>query len=257
MSAAAPAAGADGGADVAPTHLRLSESGIEARFRTPKGEVELISRLLGGHNVQNLAVALGVACALDLDVGRASAALGNEPGAAGRLERCEDPKDDVIVLVDYAHTPVALARALDAVRPITRGRLLCVFGCGGDRDPMKRAPMGDAAARGADVAIVTSDNPRGEEPGAIAASVVEGLRAGGAPLLAAQDLQAADRGYLVVLDRAEAVRLAVVAARPGDVVLIAGKGHETYQIVGAERRYMDDRILARHALAARRRRVDS
>ena len=123
------------------------------------------------------------------------------------------------MLVDYAHTPDALARVLEAVRAVTRGRVWCVFGCGGDRDATKRAPMGEAVARRADVAIVTSDNPRTEDPQAIADAVVAGVRAAGIE-------------PVVELDRRRAIDLAVRSASRGDAVLIAGKGHEDYQIVG-------------------------
>jgi UDP-N-acetylmuramoyl-L-alanyl-D-glutamate--2,6-diaminopimelate ligase len=143
------------------------------------------------------------------------------------------------VLVDYAHTPDALARVLAAVRALGGERVLCVFGCGGDRDPLKRAPMGEAVGRGADVAYVTSDNPRGEDPASIVAAIVPGLKAASAK-------------YEVELDRAAAIEKAIGQALPGDVVLIAGKGHEDYQIIGAEKRHFDDREQARKALAARR-----
>jgi len=242
-------------ADIAPTSLKLDERGIEAVLRTPQGPVTVRSRLLGAHNVENLVVALGVVHALELDLQRASAALAKEPGAPGRLERCEDPEDDVTVLVDYAHTPDALARALDAVRPFAKGRVLCVFGCGGDRDKTKRAPMGRAAAERADVVLVTNDNPRGEKPEAIAESILEGVRAVGLPGVDEGRLGEASRGFVVLLDRAEAIRAAVTAARSGDVVLIAGKGHESYQIVGDDRRAFEDRAHARAALAERRRSV--
>ena len=143
------------------------------------------------------------------------------------------------VLVDYAHTPDALARALSAARRLSSGKLVCVFGCGGDRDVEKRALMGEAVGRGADRAVVTNDNPRSEDPRAIAEAILPGLEA-----------QAAT--YEVLLDRAEAIEAAVSAAAPGDVVLIAGKGHETYQLQGGERREFDDRDEARRALRRRR-----
>jgi len=242
-------------ADIAPTSLKLTERGIELVLRTPQGEMAVTSRLIGAHNVENLVVALGVVHALELDLHRASAALAKEPGAPGRLERCEDPEDDVTVLVDYAHTPDALSRALDAVRPFAHGRVLCVFGCGGDRDKTKRAPMGRAAAERADVVVVTNDNPRGEGPEAIAASILEGIEAAGLPSVGEGGLRPAGRGFAVMLDRAAAIRAAVRAAGKGDVVLIAGKGHESYQIVGDDRRAFDDRAHARAALQERRRSV--
>jgi UDP-N-acetylmuramoyl-L-alanyl-D-glutamate--2,6-diaminopimelate ligase len=242
-------------ADIAPLSLSLSDKGIEGALRTPKGEIALSSPLIGAHNVENLVVALGACLALDLDLGRAALALANELGAPGRLERCEEPGDDVMVLVDYAHTPDALGRALDAVRPIAHGRVFCVFGCGGDRDKTKRPLMGRAAGERADVVLVTNDNPRGEAPESIAEAVVSGLHAVGVPILDAHALRDARQGYLVELDRDRAIQAAVRSAHAGDVVLIAGKGHESYQITGNERRAFDDRAHARAALAARRQSV--
>ncbi len=157
----------------------MDARGIVARVRTPAGEVSLASRFVGAHNLENLLLALGVAHALELDVARAAQALSREPGAPGRLERCDGEGDDIVALVDYAHTPDALARALDAVRAVTRGKVWCVFGCGGDRDATKRGPMGAAVARRADVAVVTNDNPRTEDPRIIADEVVAGVRAAG------------------------------------------------------------------------------
>jgi UDP-N-acetylmuramoyl-L-alanyl-D-glutamate--2,6-diaminopimelate ligase len=227
-------------ADLAPERVRLDAQGISATVRTPQGDVTLHSRLVGLHNLENLLLALGIACALDLDLVRAAAALAREVGAPGRLERCDAEGDDVTALVDYAHTPDALTRALDAVREITHGKVWCVFGCGGDRDPTKRAPMGEAVARGADVAVVTDDNPRTEDSRAIADAVVAGLRAVG-------------KEPLVELDRRRAIDLAVRSASAGDVILVAGKGHEDCQIVGDVKHPFDDRTETRRALRARRR----
>ncbi|MCL2448013.1 MAG: UDP-N-acetylmuramoyl-L-alanyl-D-glutamate--2,6-diaminopimelate ligase [Polyangiaceae bacterium] len=226
-------------ADLAPVRLQTSARGIEAVVRTPRGEVALRSDLLGGHNVENLLGALAVAHALGLDLERAAQALSIAPAPQGRLERCDGPGDAVTVVVDYAHTPDALARVLDALRAVSGGRIWCVFGCGGDRDPKKRGPMGEAVGRRADVAVVTSDNPRSEEPRAIAATVATGVRAAG-------------KEPVVEIDRRRAIGWAVGSAAPGDVVLVAGKGHEQYQIVGNVKHPFDDRIEARRALAARR-----
>lgn len=246
-----------GTGDVSPVSVDASASGMRIVARVPNGKVEIRSRLVGLHNLENLLVAIGVASALELDVERAAAALVNELGAPGRLERCDEAGDDVVVLVDYAHTPDALGRVLDAVRAVSGkdARVLCVFGCGGDRDKAKRAPMGEAVGARADIAILTSDNPRTEAPEEIAAPVEEGVRSTGLTRLAPQELGAARRGYVVELDRQRAIALAVDAASPGDVVLVAGKGHEDYQIIGTTKRPFDDRVEARHALAARRSRA--
>ena len=257
-------------ADIAPLSVDASATGMRITARVPgRGHVEIKTRLVGLHNLENLLVAIGVASALDLDVDRAAKALEFEIGAPGRLERCDGPGDDLVVLVDYAHTPDALARVLDAVREVSRPldeaggsrviapRVVCVFGCGGDRDATKRTPMGEAVGARVDVAIITSDNPRTEAPEAIAEPVEEGVRAAGLARLAPQEVASARRGYVVELDRQRAIALAVDAARAGDVVLVAGKGHEDYQIVGTTKRPFDDRVEARRALEARRARASA
>jgi UDP-N-acetylmuramoyl-L-alanyl-D-glutamate--2,6-diaminopimelate ligase len=242
--------------DVVPETLSISASGTHIVANTPQGKVEIATRLVGKHNVENLMVALGIAAALDLDLERAARALSEEAGAPGRLERCDAPDDEVAVFVDYAHTPDALARVLDAVKQVAgTGRVFCVFGCGGDRDRAKRAPMGEAVGTRADVAIVTSDNPRTEDPATIAQPVEEGVRSAGMLHVEPESLGTALRAYAVELDRRRAIEIAIAAARPGDVVVIAGKGHEDYQIVGTEKRSFDDRIEAKTALANRKARI--
>jgi len=226
--------------DVFPEGATLDARGIRARIRLPSGTVELESRLVGQHNLDNLLTALASVEALGLDAARAAEGMRDAPMVPGRLERCDAPEDDIVVLVDYAHTPDALERALVASRTLTEGSVVCVFGCGGDRDPLKRPKMGDAVGRLATRAIVTNDNPRSEDPRAIADAIVPGL----APHGIAFDVE---------LDRALAIEQAVLDAEPGDVVLIAGKGHEPYQLIGAERRDFDDRIEARRSLALRRK----
>ena len=229
-------------ADVAPESVKLDASGLDVVLRTPAGPAHVRSWLFGAHNLENVAVAVGVAYVLDLDLARACEGIGAAPGAPGRLERCDGEGDDVTVLVDYAHTPDALTRVLESVRAASAGaRVVCVFGCGGDRDPTKRGPMGAAAAAGADVAVITNDNPRSEDPAAIAKPIEDAVRASGKP-------------YVVELDRARAIREAIVGAKKGDVVVLAGKGHEDSQIIGAEKRHFDDRVEARRALQERRSR---
>ncbi len=228
-------------AAIRPVSATVDALGVRAELVTPFGPAGLTSRLLGEHNLENLLLALGVLCALGYAPARAAQALASAPAAPGRLERCDDDTDDVRVLVDYAHTPDALSRVLAAVARITPGEVTCVFGCGGDRDPDKRPKMGAAVARAAARAILTSDNPRSEDPAAIARAVEVGLRDGGAR-------------YELELDRARAIERAVLEARPGDSVLLAGKGHEPYQIIGTETRPFDDRVEARRALGLRRAR---
>ncbi|UQA60017.1 UDP-N-acetylmuramoyl-L-alanyl-D-glutamate--2,6-diaminopimelate ligase [Polyangium aurulentum] len=229
-------------ADVAPLSVRHTPAGISLRVRTPAGELSIESPLVGAHNVQNLMCAIASSYLLEIDLEAAARALSGPTRVPGRLDRCDDPAaDDVVVLVDYAHTPDALVRVLESVRALGQGRIVCVFGCGGDRDPKKRPLMGEAVGRGADVAIVTNDNPRSEDPRAIADAILPGLEGGKAEVV-------------VELDRARAIERAVLEARPGDVVLIAGKGHETYQIIGGVTLPFDDREQAQKALVLRRSR---
>lgn len=243
-------------ADVYPIQIDTSASGMRILAQLPKGkQVEIKTRLVGDHNVENLLVAIGTVSALDLDVDRAAAALANETGAPGRLERCDGPGDDIVVLVDYAHTPDALGRALDAVRSAAseKNRVLCIFGCGGDRDPTKRGPMGEAVGKRAEVAIVTSDNPRTEDPASIAKPVEEGVRSAKRLERASFDEIANGKsGYVVELDRLRAIEATILAAKAGDVVLVAGKGHEDYQVIGTEKRTFDDRVESKRALERRR-----
>jgi UDP-N-acetylmuramoyl-L-alanyl-D-glutamate--2,6-diaminopimelate ligase len=219
--------------------VTVGARGMSGRIRILGEEHELASPLVGAHNVENVAVALGLCVALGLDAGRAALALGTIPPVPGRLELVSTAADDCTVLVDYAHTPDALERVLAAVRPGLTGKLICVFGAGGDRDPSKRTPMGRSAGRGADFSVVTNDNPRSESPEIIADAIEQGLLEVGAH-------------YGVQLDRAQAIERAIQRAEPGDLVLIAGKGHETYQLIGEQRLDFDDRVEARRALALRR-----
>jgi UDP-N-acetylmuramoyl-L-alanyl-D-glutamate--2,6-diaminopimelate ligase len=223
--------------------VRLGLDGIRATFRTPAGAVVVASPLVGAHNLENLLCAAGLALALGLPPDAVARGLSGSPGAPGRLERVSGR--GVEAFVDYAHTDDALARALEALRALGPGRLLCVFGCGGDRDRGKRPLMGKAAA-GADLVVVTSDNPRTEDPARIIEEILPGLA--GLPRIDEAAARAGARGHLVEPDRRAAIRLAIALARPGDAVLVAGKGHEDYQIVGTEKRPFSDRVEARRAL---------
>jgi UDP-N-acetylmuramoyl-L-alanyl-D-glutamate--2,6-diaminopimelate ligase len=225
-----------GPASVAAERAQLDLHGIQAEIRIEQRSCRLRSRLVGAHNLENLLLALGILLALGLEPEAALRALESAAGAPGRLERCDQAGDQRLVVVDYAHTPDALERVLDVLRPLTPGKLWCVFGCGGDRDPGKRPLMGKAVATRADHAVVTNDNPRTEKPEDIAAAIV--------PALAESGID-----FAVELDRAVAIRRALLATEPGDTVLIAGKGHEDYQIFGHEKRPFDDRVEARAALA--------
>jgi UDP-N-acetylmuramoyl-L-alanyl-D-glutamate--2,6-diaminopimelate ligase len=221
-------------------------AGTAATLVTPAGPVAIRSPLVGGHNLENLLCAAGLAAALGVPPDAIGRGLSTSRGAPGRLERLAGR--GVSVFVDYAHTDDALARALAALRALAPRRLFCVFGCGGDRDRGKRPLMGEAAARGADVVVVTSDNPRTEDPRAIVGEIVPGVERAGLSRRSAEALRRGERGFLVEPDRRAAIALAVAAASEGDAILIAGKGHEDYQIVGAERLPFSDRDEARKAL---------
>jgi UDP-N-acetylmuramoyl-L-alanyl-D-glutamate--2,6-diaminopimelate ligase len=256
--ARAPGAEARGAEVVVARHL-FDPDGTRATLETPLGKLEIATPLVGGYNLDNLALAVGMAVARGLEADAIVAGAAQLSGVPGRLERVANARG-VLCLVDYAHTPDALSRAIAAVRPLVvpsakaprraPGRLIVVFGCGGDRDRGKRPLMGEIAVRDADLAIVTSDNPRTEEPASIVAMIVDGVRRAGASELTAGALGDAARGYHVEIDRRAAIRAAATAARSGDVLLIAGKGHEDYQIVGTERLHFDDREEAAQALAA-------
>ncbi|MBK7976214.1 MAG: UDP-N-acetylmuramoyl-L-alanyl-D-glutamate--2,6-diaminopimelate ligase [Deltaproteobacteria bacterium] len=238
-------------ADVWVTERALSRSGTRARLSTPRGPIEIESPLVGHHNLENLVAATAIGLALGLDTEVIVRGLASASRVPGRLERVTPPPGvDVDVLVDYAHTPDALARALEAVRPIAHRRVITVFGCGGDRDRRKRPLMGSAALHLSDLVVVTSDNPRTEDPGAIIAEILPGL-ADGRRVEPDALGRAGRRSYAVVADRRAAITCAIDTAEPGDLVLIAGKGHEDYQIVGTTKHHFDDREEAARALEAR------
>ncbi len=234
-----------GFADRADLRIEIVQTGAEgSRFRLhhPGVAGEYATPLAGRHNLYNAAAAFGAARALGVDVETIRTALAAAGRVPGRLERVTGEGEEFHVYVDYAHTEDALRNVLAAVRPFTRGRLCCVFGCGGDRDRTKRPRMGTAAAELADRVFVTSDNPRGEEPERIIDEVMAGIPA---------DARARTER---VVDRAEAIGRAIEDAAEGDTVLIAGKGHEDYQIIGATRRHFSDAEAAAEALRRRARR---
>ncbi len=224
-------------ADFRALGVSFDESGSRFRCLTPEGELEVSIRLPGEFNVQNALCALAAAVALGVSFESAAAALAEAEPVPGRFEPI-DVGQEFTVLVDYAHTPDSLDNVLRAARRITSGRLICVFGCGGDRDRAKRPLMGEIAASLADLAVVTSDNPRSEDPGAIIAEILAGM-----PDPSAK--------FSVEPDRRAAIALALTRARGADTVVIAGKGHEVGQDFGGGRVVpFDDREVAREALAA-------
>ncbi len=229
-------------ADVRLVSVRESLSGLEAEVDSPLGRLHLSTELLGRTNLANMLVASAMALAAGLgpkDVERGLASCARVPGRLDPVRPVRQGRPSV--LVDYAHTPDAIARVLETLRPLTKGRLIILFGCGGDRDRTKRPLMGRAAAQGADLVVVTSDNPRTEDPLAIIEMARAGVEETGIEEITADLLPSARRGFLVEPDRRKAIGLAVRAARGDDVVLIAGKGHEDYQILGRHKIHFDDR----------------
>ncbi|MBH8575394.1 UDP-N-acetylmuramoyl-L-alanyl-D-glutamate--2,6-diaminopimelate ligase [Nostocaceae cyanobacterium CENA369] len=225
-------------ADLWMSELNYEPNGVSGKLHTPKGDVTFRSPLVGQYNLENLLAAVGTVLHLGLDLQLVVSAIPEFPGVPGRMERVQiSPKQDISVIVDYAHTPDSLENLLKAARPFIPGKMICVFGCGGDRDRTKRPKMGKIAADLADVAVVTSDNPRTEDPERILQDVLAGIPETVKPT--------------VIGDRATAIRTAILQAQPGDGVLLAGKGHEDYQILGTEKIHFDDREHARDSLQER------
>jgi UDP-N-acetylmuramoyl-L-alanyl-D-glutamate--2,6-diaminopimelate ligase len=233
-------------ADVMPERIESSLSGHHLDLQTPSGRLRVRALLPGRLNIYNVLAAVGTAVALDVPLPAIQRGIAQLEGVPGRFEVISTPNDDVCVVVDFAHTDDALRLLLTAVRALCEREMTVVFGCGGDRDRTKRPLMGAVAARLADLVVLTSDNPRSEDPEEIVADISRGFGSagrGGAP------------APVCIIDRRAAITYAIDAAEPGDVVVIAGKGHETDQVIGDERRPFDDRVVAASALSLRRTRA--
>jgi UDP-N-acetylmuramoyl-L-alanyl-D-glutamate--2,6-diaminopimelate ligase len=230
-------------ADISPGPLSYALSGLQFDIRTPGGTVQVRSRLVGRPNVANILAAVGAASALGVPIDAIERGLAALPGVPGRFELASSPSDDITVVVDYAHTDDALRNLLETTRSMATHRVITVFGAGGDRDRTKRPLMGMVAARLSDVVIVTSDNPRTEDPLRIIDEVTRGAGA---------ETRQSNAQLLTIADRHEAITRAIQLATPGDVVLVAGKGHEKYQEIGGRTLPFDDVAVAREALASRR-----
>ena len=225
-------------ADLWMSDLLYEPEEVQGRLHTPNGSIAFRSPLVGQFNLANLLAAVGAVLHLGLELEAIAEALPQFVGVPGRMEQVQvRPDQDIRVIVDYAHTPDSLENMLRAARPFIEKRMICVFGCGGDRDRTKRPKMGAIAAELADWAVVTSDNPRTEDPQQILDDILVGIPASVAPT--------------VLADRAAAIQTAILQAQPGDAVLIAGKGHEDYQILGTEKVHFDDREQASAALLER------
>jgi len=231
-------------ADVTPGPLAYSLEGLAFDVHTPRGTLHVQSKLIGKPNVYNILAAVATAVALDLPSDAIERGVAALAGVPGRFEIVSTSEDGMTVVVDYAHTDDALRHLLETARPLAPGRLITVFGCGGDRDRTKRPLMGAVAGRLSDLIVVTSDNPRTEEP----ARIIEEIRRGITP----DTRRDSGQRVLAIVDRREAIGKAIEMARPGDLVLIAGKGHEKYQVVGDRVLPFDDVAVAQAALAKRR-----
>ena len=223
--------------------------GLSFEVTTPSGTVRVESPLVGRHNVHNILTAVGIGTALGFSAEAISRGIKNMKAVPGRMEKVDEGQSYGVV-VDYAHTEDALDRLLETVRELASSRIITVFGCGGDRDRTKRPKMGAAAIRGSDVVIVTSDNPRTEDPLSIIEEVEQGMTEGmriPSPD-AAPDPVGGRTPYSVIPDRQVAVATAIGMAKPGDVVVLAGKGHEDYQIIGNTKIHYDDREVAREEI---------
>jgi UDP-N-acetylmuramoyl-L-alanyl-D-glutamate--2,6-diaminopimelate ligase len=240
----------DAPADVRPGPLSFSLDGLNFEVRTPRGTLQIHSPLVGRPNAYNVLAAAATAVALDVPFAAIEKGIANVSHVPGRFQVVSDAQDDLRVVVDYAHTDDALKNLLETARPMAGGRVITVFGCGGDRDRTKRPLMGAVAARLSDLVILTSDNPRSENPGSIIEEIERGI------VMPADRLKgqtgAQSTPHQAIADRRAAIERAVHVARPGDLVVIAGKGHEKYQVIGDRVLPFDDVEVARGALARRR-----
>jgi UDP-N-acetylmuramoyl-L-alanyl-D-glutamate--2,6-diaminopimelate ligase len=234
-------------ADVTPGPLEITLNGLTFDVRTPRGTINVSSTLVGRPNVYNILAAVATAVAMDLPLDAIAQGVRTLPGVPGRFEVVSSANDEVTVVVDYAHTDDALRNLLETARPLSPKRLVTVFGCGGDRDRTKRPLMGMVAERLSDVVVITSDNPRSEDPQRIIDEIKRGVPAASQATGRTPDIR-------TVVDRREAIEMAVDLSEPGDVVLIAGKGHEKYQQIGDRVLPFDDGEVARAALERRRKR---
>jgi len=238
--------------DVHPVDVSGDLEGLRGKIQMGGRAIAFSSPLVGSTNLENILAAAAAAFALEIEPDAITRGIGALKSVPGRLEKVENG-GGITVLVDYAHTPDALERALKLLKPLTPGRLIAVFGCGGDRDRGKRPLMGEAGTRLADIAVLTSDNPRTEEPLKILDDVEAGAKKSGAKKIPTgavetQDPKPENGFYVVEPDRRAAIGLSLRLARRGDLILLAGKGHEDYQILGMEKIHFDDREVAREEM---------
>jgi UDP-N-acetylmuramoyl-L-alanyl-D-glutamate--2,6-diaminopimelate ligase len=231
-------------ADVTPGPLTFTWQGLEFDVKTPGGRVHVKSQLVGRPNVSNILATVATSIALDVPPDAIERGLAGLDGVPGRFQVVSDARDQVTVVVDYAHTDDALRNLLETARPLAERRVITVFGCGGDRDRTKRPLMGAVAARLSDVVVITSDNPRGEDPVRIIEEIKRGIQTRSDP---------GSPKFFTIVDRREAIQFAIKTAKPGDLVLLAGKGHEKTQVIGSRELPFDEVMIAREALERCRR----
>lgn len=228
-------------ADIRPEEIEVNVDGIRFRAVTSRGDFPIESKLTGKYNILNILAAIAVGQSLGFDNSAIQEGIRCLSSVSGRFEKIDEGQDFSVV-VDYAHTEDALKRILEAIRVFAKGRVITVFGCGGDRDRGKRPKMGEAAGKLSEIVILTSDNPRSEEPHEIIKEIEEGIK---------RKRNGRLREYLIIPDRKEAIYRAIEMAEKDDVILIAGKGHEDYQIIGDKKLHFDDRDAAREAIKKR------
>jgi UDP-N-acetylmuramoyl-L-alanyl-D-glutamate--2,6-diaminopimelate ligase len=226
-------------ADVTPGPLSFTWDGLDFDARTPHGTVRVKSKLVGRPNVSNLLATVATAIALDLPQSAVEQGLAELEGVPGRFQVVSDSRDRITVVVDYAHTDDALRNLLETARPLAHGRVITLFGCGGDRDRTKRPLMGAVAARLSDVVVITSDNPRSEDPVRIIEEIKRGIQ---------MPPERETTPFFAIVDRKEAINFAIKTAQAGDLVLLAGKGHEKTQVIGDKELPFNEVEIAREAL---------
>lgn len=231
--------GINNGADIRAEEIKVRDNGISLTAVTPKGRFPVFSNLIGRYNVYNILAAIGAGLSQNVPIEAIKEGIKNTKRVPGRFEKVDEGQGFTVV-VDYAHTEDALIRLLETTSEFTAGRVITVFGCGGDRDRGKRPLMGKAAAQFSDIVIITSDNPRSEEPMGIIREIERGIK----ELISNSRLQ----NYFIIPDRREAIFKAIEIAKSKDTVIIAGKGHEDYQIIGDKKIHFDDREVAKEAI---------
>ena len=241
--------GSNASSDVCARHIRFDQYGMSGEIRFQENDVQFKSGLIGRYNLENIICAAGAGMALNISPASVSQAIASFENVPGRLERIFN-ESGRHVFIDYAHTPDALENVLSTLKAVIPGRLICVFGCGGDRDKAKRSQMGIIAGELSDFVVITSDNPRTEDPDAIIEEIRNGVLTASLKESRPSELENGflGKGYVIEPDREKAINLGIKISKPDDTLLIAGKGHEDYQIIGTKTIPFDDKKKATAAL---------